>query len=529
MVPCKLSVRCYVLAEVLMKQEIVFGLENAAWPSLLVDAGGRVLMCNAAAKTLFGSTINGGHGSLGLIWATANGTQPEGFLAWWERNQRVPVDVQYKISGSAERKYATVIATANFEGQNNYLLQLLAVPDAPSGAPSKESKTEFRNAAGSDTALKQKLDCVLQLSRTVSLDFNNALTGVLAHTSLLLGKAEPNHPWRRSLIEVEKSAARAAEIAAELGQFSRHEKDAKRAPAGNLNALVGRCMEAFRNASGSRLSWRFTPERFLYQARYEEAKVQQALTKVLENAVEAFGSSAAGHVYVTTRNVELTEPTQDRNARLTAGTYVCVEIADTGSGIEETALLRVFEPFFTTKHPPHRGLGLALVYGIVTTYGGAVAVSSQLGKGTSARIYLPAERTVMEDSIAGEKELHGRGTILVVDDETLLTTMAEAILSDFGYHVLTAGNGKKALEILERPNTEVDLMITDLVMPGMGGRELMERVRAMGLQMPMLAMSGYVLPEEKARPYLYLQKPFTAVDLLRRVKSALAGSSLVEH
>ena len=143
-----------------------------------------------------------------------------------------------------------------------------------------ESHTEFRNATG-DAALKQKLECVLQLARTVSLDFNNALTGVLAHTSLLLGKAEPEHPWRRSLLEVEKSAARAAEIASELALFSRQEKVSRRAPAGNLNAVVGRCMDFLRNANGPRLAWRLTPERTLFEARYDEAKVQQALTKFL--------------------------------------------------------------------------------------------------------------------------------------------------------------------------------------------------------------------------------------------------------
>src|ERR1035437_5405647 len=120
---------------------------------------------------------------------------------------------------------------------------------------------ELRNAPTGDAALKQKLDCVLQLARTVSLDFNNALTGVLAHTSLLLGRAEPDHPWRRSLLEVEKSAARAAEIASELAQFSRQEKETRRAPAGNLNSVVSRCMDFFRNAHGTRFTWRLTPER----------------------------------------------------------------------------------------------------------------------------------------------------------------------------------------------------------------------------------------------------------------------------
>ena len=164
---------------------------------------------------------------------------------------------------------------------------IAALPETPARHATR-NRTRIRNATG-DAALKQKLDCVLQLARSVSLDFNNALTGVLAHTSLLLGKAEPDHPWRRSLLEVEKSAARAAEIASELALFSRQEKESRRAPAGNLNAVVSRCLEVFRNASGPRLAWRLTLERSLYEARYDEAKVQQALTKIFENAVESFG------------------------------------------------------------------------------------------------------------------------------------------------------------------------------------------------------------------------------------------------
>ena len=362
---------------------------------------------------------------------------------------------------------------------------------------------------------------MLQLARTVSLDFNNALTGVLAHTSLLLGKAEPGHPWRRSLLEVEKSAARAAEIASELALFSRQEKEPRRVPAGNLNVVVGRCLDLFRNAAGSRMAWRFNPERALFAARFDEAKVQQALTKIFENAVESFHPKDAGQITVSTRNVELTQATQDRNVRLAAGSYVCVEIADNGAGIEEADLPRIFEPFFTTKRPPHRGLGLALVYGIITNHGGGVAISSQVGKGTSARVYLPAEKTLVEES-ANDLELHGTGTILVVDDENLLLTMADAILSEFGYKVLTATNGQKALQILGEPGTKVDLVITDLVMPGMGGRELIERIRQQGWNAPALAMSGYVLPEDQQARLAYLQKPFTSTELLRRVKAALA-------
>jgi CheY-like chemotaxis protein len=182
---------------------------------------------------------------------------------------------------------------------------------------------------------------------------------------------------------------------------------------------------------------------------------------------------------------------------------------------------RIFEPFFTTKHPPHRGLGLALVYGIVTNYGGGVAISSQPGKGTSARIYLPAEASRIQEPRASSEALLGSGTILVVDDEGLMLTMAETILSDFGYKVLTANGGLAALTLLSREDVKVDLIITDLIMPGMGGRELMDRIRRLGLKTPILCTSGYVLSEDKQAAAGYLRKPFTSTELLAKVKSVM--------
>jgi signal transduction histidine kinase/CheY-like chemotaxis protein len=509
-----------------MKPEVVFGLENAAWPALLVNAGGAVLMFNDAAKILFGAALDGSPAALAALWSPANGRAAVDFLAQWETTSAPLVELKFRAAAGIDKKFSTAIALLANDGGKWFVLQLLSLPAAPAASP-LESPTEFRSATG-DAALKQKLECVLQLARTVSLDFNNALTGVLAHTSLLLGKAEPEHPWRRSLLEVEKSAARAAEIASELALFSRQEKESRRAPTGNLNTVVGRCLEVFRNTNGPRLTWRLTQERTLFEARYDEAKVQQALTKVFENAVEAFGPKAVGQIAVETRNVELTQATQDRNVRLAAGAYVCVEISDNGAGIEEADLPRIFEPFFTTKRPPHRGLGLALVYGIITNHGGGVAISSQPGKGTSARVYLPAEKTFVHESLATDKGLHGTGTILVVDDESLLLTMADTILSEFGYQVLTANSGQKALQILTQPETRVQLVITDLVMPGMGGRELVERIRQQGLEMPVITMSGYVLPEDKQTGAGYLQKPFTSTNLLRKVKAALVAATVVD-
>ena len=516
-----------------MKPEVVFGLENAVWPALLINAGGAVLLANPAAKTFFGPALSGNPAPLSALWAAENGAPAADFLRRWDAQPTAQTPLKFKKPGAGAVEFSTLICQFTGDGNKWFVLQLLpAAPRVPEPVPVKtiESPTEFRNATG-DAALKQKLDCVLQLARTVSLDFNNALTGVLAHTSLLLGKAEPAHPWRRSLLEVEKSAARAAEIAGELALFSRQEKESRRAPAGNLNTVAGRCVEFFRNAQGARFAWTEDFERSLFEARFDEAKVQQALTKILENAVEAFGGGTTGQaavprnqISVQTRNVELTEATQDRNVRLAAGVYVCVEITDRGTGIAVEALPRIFEPFFTTKKPPHRGLGLALVYGIITNHGGGVAISSQPGLGTSARVYLPAERSFITET-ATDKDLHGSGTVLVVDDESLLLTMAETILTDFGYKVLTANSGLKALEILAHPLNRIDLIVTDLVMPGMGGRELIEKIRSSGFAQPVLCTSGYVMPEENRQTgAAYLQKPFTSSSLLLKVKAALAAA-----
>jgi CheY-like chemotaxis protein len=148
--------------------------------------------------------------------------------------------------------------------------------------------------------------------------------------------------------------------------------------------------------------------------------------------------------------------------------------------------------------------------------------------GTSARVYLPADKSLVREVISVDKELHGSATVLVVDDESLVLTMAETILADFGYKVLTASNGQKALAVLSQPGNEVDLVITDLVMPGMGGRELMERVRQLYPDTPVMPTSGYVMAEDKKSGVGYLQKPFTSTELLLKVKAALAAGKTVD-
>jgi len=507
-----------------MKPEVVFGLESAAWPALLLNANSVVLRTNTAAAAAFGSALAGEAPPLSAIWSPENGGTPESFFTRWEQSPAPGVELKLRVANGATTKFNAVICAFNRDGSKWYVLQLLpAAGRAPAGAPEEAKAAPDTSGA----VLKQKLDCALQLARTVSLDFNNALTSVLGHTSLLLSKAEPGHPWRHSLMEVEKSAEHAAEIANELQTFSRQEKETHRAPPGNLNEVVNHCVEFFRNAQGAKITWNLQLEKSPFGVRCDEGKVQQALTKILENAVEAVNEGGKGQITVQTRNVELTEPTQDRNVRLVAGTYLCVEITDNGSGIEPDVLPRIFEPFFTTKKN-HRGLGLALVYGIVSNHGGGVAISSQPGAGASARIYLPAERDFIQESPGAAGDLQGTGTVLVVDDEKLLLTMAETILTEYGYKVLTANSGQKALTILSRDDITADLVVTDLVMPGMGGRELVERIRQLSPKMRILCTSGYVMPADKQTGTAYLQKPFTSAELLAKVRHVLASKPPVD-
>jgi signal transduction histidine kinase len=505
-----------------VSSEIVFGLESAAWPALLVDTRGSIMRANASALGVFGTVLSGSLPPLSSIWLPDNNETAEQFLSCWEQTSLPTAQLKFKTAKGAA-SFLTSICLFTKDGRKWFVLQLLP-PVAPSISPAPPPPSAKNGSsqkdADTDAALihKQKLDCALQLARTVSLDFNNALTSVLGHTSLLLGKAEPGHPWRNSLLEVEKSAARAAEISNELAMFSQQEKQAHRVPPGNLNAVITRCVDFFKNNQGDKIAWNLSLEKELFASRFEEAKVQQALTKVLENSVEAVNGS--GQILVKTRNVELTSPAQDCNVKLTAGSHVCVEITDNGAGIDAVNLPRIFEPFFTTKKAPHRGLGLALVYGIVSNHGGGVAISSEPGKGTAARVYFPAEKQMISQS-ASTESYHGTESILVVDDESFILTMAETILTEYGYKVVTINSGQKALALLGREDLKVDLLVTDLVMPAMGGRELIERARALQPGLKILCMSGGLLSPEQQAGMAYLQKPFSSRDLLAKARNVL--------
>ena len=521
-----------------MKLDSGFGLDNAGWPAFLVDDSCIVRHANPAAVNTFGTVMDGEPSLSASVWSPKTDMTPEEFLAKSERSSAPMTLLEFRVKGGATTQFNTYVCSLFREGQKFFLFQLFfaSAPRVIEKAPAFESEekalhkfksgdTDLQTGVFSfeaNAAQKQKLDCALQLARTVALDFNNALTSVLGHTSLVLSKMEPSNPWRNSLMEVEKAAQKAAEIAQDLAAFSRQEKDPHAQTPGNLNNILRRAVELFQKPGSANILWTLQLEKQLFTVNFDEAKMQQGFMKVLENAVEAVGKE--GRITLRTHNQSLNEPVKSPAVQLPAGHYVCVEFDDSGCGIAQDVLPRIFEPFFTTKpNPPHRGLGLAWVYGIVTNHGGTVAVTSPPGQGTTVLIFLPAQKKIVRDEGTKIEDLRGSQTILIVDDEETLLTLGQTLLSAFGYKVLTANSGARALELFRQAPSNIDLIITDLVMPGMSGRELMDYIRRLAPAVPILSTSGYVRPwsDDKEDEY-YLQKPYTTQDLLRKVKQVLA-------
>src|SRR5437667_9217137 len=275
-----------------MKLDIGFGLDNATWPAFVVDCSGNVRHADEAALSAFGAAIEGEPALSSSIWSPEMDRTPEQFLAKTERSSSPMMQLKFRVKTGGTARFNSYVCPHHHAGEKYFLFQAMrdasvlggegdTVYDSIEATQRKfeSGDTVLRTGAFSfeaSAAQRQKLECALQLARTVSLDFNNALTSILGHTSLLLSKLEPNHPWRSSLLEVEKSAAKAAEIANDLGAFSRQEKDLRTQADVNLNMLVQRAVEFLQqNAGQASVEGKLQLEKELYTAKFHEAKMQE--------------------------------------------------------------------------------------------------------------------------------------------------------------------------------------------------------------------------------------------------------------
>lgn len=388
-----------------------------------------------------------------------------------------------------------------------------------------EDVTEQR-ATEEALARSQRMEAVGRLAGGIAHDFNNLLTVVLAEAQLMEDDLPPDSAAAESLGPIMEAANRAAVLTGQLVAFSRLQLI--RPSAFSLNELVADMETMLRRiiGDGTRFGTRLAPDAGYVEA--DRGQVEQVIVNLIINSRDAM--SGGGELSLATTNEHLDEAYAKTHEEVTPGAYVKLTVSDTGTGMTRDVASRAFDPFFTTKPPGEgSGLGLSTSYGIVKQSRGHIAVYSEPGIGTTVAVYLPRvqpEGEPVPEPAEATEPSGGRETILVVEDEAAVRDVVLKALRARGYEVLEAEGGSEALELLDGYEGEVDLLFTDVVLPGIGGRELAEQVMARRPGVKVLFMSGYtddVILHHNLRTadFDLMQKPFTALSLATKVREVL--------
>jgi len=370
----------------------------------------------------------------------------------------------------------------------------------------------------------QKMEAVGQLAGGVAHDFNNLLTAILGYCHLILDEVPEEDPLRPDLLEIQSAGERAASLTRQLLAFSRRQMLQPQLV--DINTLVLQLEKLLRRLISEDVELVTMLAADLQPVTVDPASVEQILVNLAVNARDAM--PAGGRLTIETENVELDEASAATQAAMKPGSYVMIAVSDTGTGMDAATRTRVFEPFFTTKEQGKgSGLGLATVYGMVKQSGGYIWVDSEPGRGATFKAYLPATAPAagMPAPAIDAGEPVGSETVLLVEDEDAVRALAREVLRRHGYVVLEARHGVDALRVAERHADEIHLMVADIVMPHMSGRELAERLATVRPAMKILFMSGYTdhaLVHDDVTPNTtFLQKPFTPEVFARRVRKVL--------
>jgi PAS domain S-box-containing protein len=385
---------------------------------------------------------------------------------------------------------------------------------------------EEKRAIEAQLARQQKLEAVGRLAGGVAHDFNNLLTGIFGHVAIALKATKPGDRAHESLTEISGAARRAAALTRQLLAFSSQQLIEPKVVrlsdiVSNLRALLERII-----GEDVELEARGQPD--LGRVRADPGQIEQVVVNLAVNARDAM--PAGGRLTIETSNVQLDDATRPPHVSLRPGAYVMLRMTDTGAGMSQELQKRIFEPFFTTKPVGQgTGLGLSTVYGIVQQHGGALSVESAPGRGSSFTVYLPrvpeeAEQTAAPVT-AGQLP-RGDEVVLLVEDDALVRDVTTVMLQQLGYRVLTASRGSEALAICERSSSPIDLVVTDVVMPGMNGRELVGKIFAMRPEIKALFTSGHagdvvLSGRELEAGAEFLPKPYSHEALARKIRSVL--------
>jgi PAS domain S-box-containing protein len=371
----------------------------------------------------------------------------------------------------------------------------------------------------------QKMEAIGRLAGGVAHDFNNMLTVILGYAELIKARLPYDDPMAKDVSEIQKAAGHSKDITRQLLAFSRKQMIAPKLV--NLNELIANTKGTLSRLIGEDIDLRFYPAPDLWEIRFDPSQVDQILVNLAVNARDAM--PGGGALAIETANVRLDEPYCQEHLDCAPGYYVLLGVSDDGVGMDKETLSHIFEPFFTTKEVGQgTGLGLATVYGIVKQNGGIINVYSEPGQGTTFKIYFPA--VVQKDEVAAEVDepamAAGSGTVLLVEDDDMVREMTATMLQAIGYTVQVAETASDALALCEKRDARIDLLITDVVMPGMSGIELRGRVEAVRPGTKVLFTSGYTPSIMVQRGMLeegrhFLQKPFSINHLARKVREAI--------
>lgn len=415
---------------------------------------------------------------------------------------------------------------------------------SPAGSIDRESGKEFGGAilyAIDTTDLRsmemqmvqgQKMQAVGQLAGGIAHDFNNVLTAIILGTDELLGSIRPTDPGFKDIISIKQNANRAASLVRQILAFSR--RQTLRPEVLNLNDVVSNLSILLDRLLSDNVKLNMERYRDLWLVRADAIQFEQVIINLAVNARDAM--PAGGNVTITTRNITQRMSADLPDQGMQVGEYVLIQVSDTGSGMTQEVREKVFEPFFTTKGVGKgTGLGLSMVYGIVKQTGGFIYIDSEVGKGTTFRIYLPrheedAEEIAKKLEAATQiekkpkRDLTGTETILLVEDEEAVRGFSARALRKRGYEVFEAGTGVQALEVMEEVEGRIDLVVSDVMMPEMDGPTMAKEMRAANPDLKIIFVSGFareVLDEED--DFIFMAKPYGLKDLAAKVKEVLAN------
>ena len=454
-------------------------------------------------------------------------------LAALERARTVASDVPFVFVSGTIGEETAIAAVRN--GATDYVLKHRLSHLAPAVRRAIAEAQERARRRKMEEALRdsqerlrqaQKMEAIGRLAAGVAHDFNNMLTAILGYAQLARMRLGPESPATSDLVEIRKAGERAAGLTRQLLAFSRQQVLQPRAL--DLNAVVMELDKMLRRLIGADVELMARPGKDLGRVMADPGQIEQILLNLAVNARDAM--PRGGRLTIETSEVTLDEHHARTVLDVPPGRYVMLSVLDDGEGMDDETMTRIFEPFFTTKDPGKgTGLGLSTVFGIVKQSGGAIEVCSEPGHGATFKLYFPRVENRAEAVASPPHDLPaaaGSETVLLAEDDDAVRRLVRETLTLHGYRVHETRNGHEAIQILENDTERIDLLISDIVMPGMGGAELLARAASVRPELKVLCVSGHVEEATAHRAAIgsvtpFLHKPFTPEALAQKVREVL--------